>query len=803
MIQYKYFHTDASGFVSRMSVASDDISHRYYSDIFEKVRKGVEINSSGSDTKTTFTYATVENAAVFMQASKSGVSSLYAEGLLCDSVPQCPARYIDKFNKAKSPADEEMSVLPAGRLPETGNSVDTFGLASRLCHIFPKLIDALIYGEKDKQIIILTNDRESAVNYVKVLSLFLPLSYMQKVGFSIGTNSIPYEPWTVAKETGELANVCVKIWLPEMENFDFDSYSSFYYIFDTRSGRDNYTRPLSLVAKCLEEIHLNDSITATEFSRIIESAFAGNGAVDIQLLEKLAVLYHFDLRRDGATAKSILNMGPGNDSFQERAFVNAVRILLAPENIATLSLDEKNRILREYQSNPNVAGDIEEDLFRYLVESYRTLQEGERSVLENILAADTSGARMARLLDSVPYADFDASVDAFGLSCRTLGACIAQGGSAHSFQRILTGIIDFFDIDQCRRAIPNEQLLAGERFFDIAWNFSDMNLKVYAAAVLMASAYFSDVDEECCSIRVRGLKRVLSASHLTSLQTLEVILGIRQRVLEFSDEISKIDYRMDFLLNTEVGREWVQDLIGAASIQDLLSAYRLIYSRTHGRILYEGMINILRARLLDLGYVRYNLIQGTPVYSSYVEFFRSLPQEIQAASVEINRYLNELNHGDTVRRKLSQSRRDFLMYCYQTLSPKDKAKVSGEQINIQNVSQHSERISDIFLESYKTSGKKIKQIFQKIFTVINGFAWFLVAFALMELVTKGLDFGLQDHLSLIYELHLLPIISALCSGALYVVNLSTNSVIKRNIFTGIETLLLTVVVYGVFRLILL
>lgn len=803
MIQYKYFHTDTSGFVSRMNVTRDDSHHRYYSDIFEKVRKGVEINSGGFEDKTTFTYATVGNDSLFVQASKGASSSLFVEGWLLDSIPVHPSRYIDKLERDKNPVDEDSPVLSTTRPPHAGNLPDSFSLASNLHHIFPKLIDALLYGEKDKQIIIVAENRESAVNYVKILNLLLPLAYMKKVGFSIGTSSIPYEPWTVVDDNGSLVNISVKLWLPNMASFNFDSYASFYYVFDTTTGRDNYTRPLSPVAKLIAEVNLANFAAASDLARTLASAFSENGSVDLHLLEKVSTLYLFDTKRDLDTAKSILRMGAGNDALQERAVITAIRLLLAPENLAALTPAETGSILREYRSNPSIAQEVESDLFHYLSASYQSLAAEERALFENMLAADSSGERLGQVLDEVPYADFEASMNAFTLTCRVLAVSLAQGYNTMNLQGILRKVVEFFDINNCRRSIPNEQLISGERSFDVAWGLPDMTQKTYALALLMASAYFTDADEDCCNIRIRGFKRILNAAQLTKLQKLEVIINVREKILEFSDVISGIDYRCDFLFNTELGRSWGQEILAALSMQELLAAYQLTYSRTRSRALYEGMISTLNLRLLDVANVRRNVIPGTPVYKSYVEFFYALPQELQAANAEIHAYLSELSHGSEIGNSLAQNRRDFLMNCFDSLSPKDKARVSREEVNVLNVSQYSERISSIFMESYKTGSKKLKHLVQKILTGVNGVAWCLIAFVLMELVSRGLDFGLQDHLSLVYDLHALPTIMTLCSGSLYVVNLSTNSFTKRNIFTAIETLILIIALFGIFRLLLL
>ena len=147
MIQYNYFHTDSRGFISRMSVSRDDARYSYYADLFGKIRMGVEINAAGGE-KTTFTYATVGEDGVFMQANKGANTSLFVDALLFDArtLTVSPTRYIGKLTTDARGLDDSDEPLPAGQVkfPPIGYLGDSFSLASNLHHIYGKLIDVLL-----------------------------------------------------------------------------------------------------------------------------------------------------------------------------------------------------------------------------------------------------------------------------------------------------------------------------------------------------------------------------------------------------------------------------------------------------------------------------------------------------------------------------------------------------------------------------------------------------------------------------------------------------------------------------------
>lgn len=327
MIQYIYYHTGRQ-YVSKLSLDKSQDGYYDKERLFEKLR-----SETGGNT---FTYAPIGDAeAVFMQSSEEGSKGLFVKSQRFnpDLLRVAPCEYIDKYEKSVLQTDAQAEVLPEGRLPDVGASgqYDNFSLPANLHNIFPELVDAVLFGEANKKIVILAENRDFAINYLKVLSLILPLPYMKRIGFCLGVSKISDRKISIFKNDGNEETLAIRIWMPQASNNNYNSLASYCYVFDTITNRNNYTRELSAVAKLLNEINLNKTQLA-KFHKYVDGAFDFNGGVNVSLLNQYATLCLFDIRRDADTAKAIISLGCGGGEMQERAFVQASQILLDPKN---------------------------------------------------------------------------------------------------------------------------------------------------------------------------------------------------------------------------------------------------------------------------------------------------------------------------------------------------------------------------------------------------------------------------------------------------------------------------------------
>lgn len=679
MIQYQYFHT-GKGFAPRLSVKKGTTQYYVVEELFETVRK----STSGH----VFTYAPAGNSYLFLQRSNSRTGD-YAKGLLCDTISDIPAKYIDKFETEVSGDDANSEQLPEGVFPSLGRLVEDFSLAENLHHIFPKLIDALLYGDPNKKIVIIAENRESAANYIKVLSMLLPLSYVKTIGFCIGSGSVPDDNMIFTNEGGTTDEISVRIWLPEIADFDFDTYASFYYVFDTKTGKDNYSRSMSAIAQVLEAMNLCNQAQAKDFVRRISSAFTEDGHVQLESLERISAIYLFELKKDVVHAKTILSMGAGDDWLQEQAVIQAIGFLLEPYNSEQVTAADRKRIIQEYHSNECVAQSIEEPLYHHLASTYAILDQEDKYELIKMIAADEQGERLQDMVYNALRGDYQALLRSFSLGLDVLTMRFENNGSRiFNSKEIVRTLIESFDFARIRKKVPVNQLTGGEEFFDLVWQLKDAELVRVATAVLISSAYSSDTIPECCTVRIRGFHRMMDNSGLPPLEQLKFITAVRSRVLEIANEIPELEIvnnQFDFLFNDEYGKHWANGLVLSLSMEEAIKAEAFV--RSQSMRFYESLSHAISDRLLDVQFIKNNVKIDSPILPQYLEYFNRLPQDIRCASLEIQDYLNELNLEAGMNDAFMRYRCDFVFDCYQTLSLENRQKIIKDTEGIASFSE--------------------------------------------------------------------------------------------------------------------
>ena len=675
MIQYLYYHTGKE-YISKLSLGRNEEDYSDREKLFEKIRKATEGN--------TFTYATLSNNEVcFMQSTKSA-NGLFTKGLIGGdrSIVNAPAKYIEKFEKSPLSDYLNKDTLPEVDLPVLGRLQDSPELARDLHHIFPKLVDILLFGDKDKKIIILEESHLKAINYVKVLSMLLPLSYIKKVGFSIGAPNIPDEDLSIIKNNGKTESASIRIWLPDIKDYDYKALSSYYYVFDTDKHQDNYAQELSATAKLLEEINLCDQTQINKFLQYIESAFDAFGNFNIDTLKRNAKLFLFEVKKDVNSAKEILDMGFEGGEKQKLLFLQASQILLKPENVQYLSEQDKKIILLGYKKNNYIAQGVESLLFDFLSSTYKSIDSSEKELFSEMIFNDKTGERLNVFLKKSLRGDFKARVDAFDFSCNIIDVALKRSGNdLNLIKDLIKIVIVFFDIGECFRIIPTSQITSGEAFFDCIPKLESERLRQVMTAILLSSAYTENIPEDHCETRLRGLKKALTNISKKPIEQFEFILSVRNAILDISDLIPElnIENQLDFLFNIKYGEMFVAEFISGLSIEDALDADGLVKSRTSQRLYYESMATAIRTKLFDINFVKKNVKPGNQITIRYTEFFETLPNDKRDEAVEVESYLFELKHETEINEEFAKYRYDFACECYNTLSDENKKQVQGNE----------------------------------------------------------------------------------------------------------------------------
>jgi len=674
LIQYQYFHTPR-GYVPKITAGAESGVDQ----LFETVRKSVV------DSESAFIYATVGSYRVFMQSSKRE-RDMYVKGLLADYVPEPPARFIDTFQKEVYEIDMAAETLPEDEFPYTDGVEWSFDLARRLnsC-MLPKLVDALLYDKSGKQIVIITEKREDAVNYLKVLSMLLPQCVTERIGFALGTHSIPSEPLKWFREM-ESIGIGIQVWLPQLASFNYENYCNFYYVFDTVGNRTNYDSPLGAVSKLLEGVNLLDPFgEADQLVSFIASAVTSEGTLNLEKLEHDSVLYSFSIKRDPSTAKQVLQLGLSDSPEQMDSIKTAMALLLEPDNYVYIASEDRARILAFYRNSAEIAEEFGALIFDYYISSINSLNDSERTVFLEMIVSDTSGERYDKALDEFVSNESGVPEASFRFATQVLLSCFDKRGiPVCENAEFIRHTAEYFSYGELRTRIPMDEQMAGERFFEEIAKLPDAEQRYLFAAILMTTTYIKGAIPGGCELRIRGLKRMVTALGLNGVQTLETVVCVREKMLEILTELSGSysDFEMaggeEFLFNTVEGRNWLNGVINAMPMSDVLLCNITVHNLTMGGDSYIGMMSALRNRLLDIEFVKANIRSGGALVERYRNFYDSLPDILRESNVSVGSYLNSLNASEGISNAISRYRCNFTYRCFKTLSDSDVEKIKRE-----------------------------------------------------------------------------------------------------------------------------
>lgn len=659
MIHYQYIHT-SDGYEKKLNIPQEHTDYEYGMNMFETLRTSIEGHS--------FTYAILAGKHYAILKSGSQNNQAYFEGAseALHTLNCHPVRFVDGFRVATTNVQSQASIVP------TSSLTPSLSLATNLHHSFGKMIDALIYGDTQKQIIIVA-DNDDAIKYFKVISMILPISYIKNIGFSCGCTSIP-DPQYDIQRGASVVPMNIRIIIPEIRDFNFEYYSNTSYVFDMRGkGKDNYENPLHSVGKLFQELDFGKVTICDNYIQKIKKAFNDDGSVNYELLERIAALAIFEIKNDLPTARDILKAHPN----EEDIVLKSLNVMLKEENKDSLTGDDRDLIVQSYFNNSNIASSIEDKYCTFLTSSYRSLSIDEKNALYAIIAVKEDATRLEQLLKNIRLLDYQAINDAFNVTVEVIKTFIRNNGSDVSLlKNFLYVAIEAFNIKQFIKKVPIEQKTQGELFFDRISKEYDSKFRTLLASILMASAYKTNASTGEVEVRIRGFKKL--SDHLDSaIDKISFLLSVKLELEEIDNVIPELGLEspFDFVFNHNFGKQWIQGVVNATSVTELLKIYEIVHLQTQDG--YESLQNCILDKLLNLSYVRSNVICGQEAYENYKHFYNHiLPQNEKEKHLDISTYLDGLKHEQDINDEFAKYRYDFAYECYKTLSNNNKKKIA-------------------------------------------------------------------------------------------------------------------------------
>ena len=642
MIQYKYFHT-GRGYIDRLSVDRSAQDYLYYETLFQKIRTMSEGN--------TFVYAALGSGNSLFMQSTYDAGSAFTHGMVADEMRDYPAKYINRFETEVEDPSSIEAQLPDENLPPIPNRKLSFPNDRVFHEVIPKIVDALICGDQNKQILIVTGNTDESALFMNAISAILPVRYMSRIGFAIGVKSFSNEAIRIPRNGTAPEDVSIRIWLPDLANYRFENFAHSYYVFDIKAGRDNYTPSNSAFFKALTDINLSDAYGVGDFLTGLNDAFSADGSVNLQLLETLSAIYLLGLHRDPETARRVIKSSNGQDSVQLRALVTAISVLLDPQNYSVVSAGDFSDIIKLCASNNKINEVTAKFVIHYIATSYQVykrLEDADKRILIDMLASDNNTGMLCKLYDSwweVSNAEEQKEVfsSALKISCDILDDKIGRyGDRAYDVRDVLSETISFF-----KKPIEDSV----NELMDIAFAYQNDVTRKYAIAMIMAPSYTNGGNSSILGIQIECFKK--KCSKMSAKDQLRLIIEIRTTMVQIYEEVqanaSSLGWTNphSFFISHNDGRTWCETLVGVIpGLKSPLSSNILEMLQMHSDLLradfpFPELTRMVRTKLLDYGYVYEKIKSGRSLeFDKYDQFIKNEIQGVEIRS-ELNKWIED------------------------------------------------------------------------------------------------------------------------------------------------------------------
>lgn len=811
MLQYKYFHT-GRGYAYRLSIARDAQDYLYYETLFQKMRSMMEGN--------TFVYAALSSGNSMFMQSTNDERSVFAHGMLADEMRDYPAKYINRFETSVDDPDSVGDLLPDDDLPSVSRRKPEFPTDKIFHQFVPKIVDALIYGDQKKKIIIITEGRDESERFMNAISALLPTEYMARVGFAIGANNVSNAEIKIPRNGGVMEDVSIRIWLPDLSNYRFENFANTYYVFDAKAGRDNYNGSGSSFLEVLNALNLSDTYEVGDFISGLNNVFSHNGEVDTKRLETLSFIHLLGLRKDPETARRVINGGDATDPVQVRAIVTAISVMLDPKNSSLISAGDFAGIVKLCATSDKINSDSSKFVIQYIStarKSFELLGGSEKQFIVNMLASDANAGKLCELYDSwwevsTAIEQKDVLASALKISCdildKRLKACSYRAIGAID---VLSETIKFFS-----KPIEDN---AGN-LFDIAFACPDEATRKYAIAMIMSPAYVNGGNSALLRMLIERFKT--KCEKMSAKDQLLLILDLRNIIVEISEEIPSLGWSNphNFFMNHINGRTLCSALIGVTAgvraplsntIFEMLEMHHKLYHTD-----YHEMTGMIRSKLLDIDYVKSKIKSGSPELKKYRMFINNELFGVEIKS-DIIDFLQSLEKQGDKNVKTSDARFQEILHQFYTFSDDDRGSILNhiglrQESDLANIPQEKKKafVEEVSRINKNTSKKRTKKftffadnigmLWTVIFPIIS-LVLLLIPALVQWILSPDIEFMARIQAYLPFIVILIPMLELVGLTASYMVTKSASRKTKRTMIIG-GLVNLPIVVFDIVYLVL-
>lgn len=759
MIQYQYFNTN-KGSEDRLSVSMEAQDYVYLEGLFRKIRSIVEGGG--------FTYATLSSGkSIFMQSSGSGNTD-HAMGILVDRLNEYPCKYINKFERELENLDSVGHKLPDAELPRVSRVAPEFPTVRSIQRLIPRLVDAIVCGEANKKILVITDSKSESEQVMQAISAILPKKMMMGIGFSIGAKSLDSSEIKIKNPNGRDEVASIRIWLPQLSDFKFNNYTSEYYVFDLKNGTDSYSENTGSFARVLGDINLSDIGDVREFIDFVSDSFTDNGGVDVAKLNNLCSDYLLQMKKDPEIARELLKSRNPDDPKDKLSLISAISVITDPKNSKKMTSDDLNSVLSICNANGEIRKSASGAVVDYIANNrgaYEDLSAEGKSVCVAMLAEDDSG-EMIDLVYKNWWMSCGSSSERdrvskvlFSMTCDAVKSIFKAAGRAHALIAIpiVNKAVQFFNVD-FNRAISGT---CAEEILDIAINYKDMDVRRFSISILLATAYLPGVDKKYVRSIIEKLSDGLSRT--SAKDQIELIFNLRKTLVEIGEEDRSLELsgHENFPFGSDKGVEWCDSILGikggvkkpiSESIADVLQIHADAVS-----IRYDGMITATEKLLLKVDYVKSALRADGREYKEYKKFLDNLPDNAKTEEL-----VSHVNHLETQGKRDSRNEDEIfenMLEKFSMLCEDDQKKilsavgVGASELNSLNSTQKAIFVNQLSAYPQRERSRKIGTsilidssfLLTVVFPIIS--ALLLIVPALFMVTFSSIDVTLAERLN--------------------------------------------------------
>lgn len=657
MIQYKHYHDFEEGYKDSVSKTAEAADIEIFSSLYAFSR---------SD-DSCFAYLPKNGKGYFSQTTNKG--DIFSHGLAGEIVSLgkgYAAEYIGQLETKYRKEGEEGGYLPEGKLPYRRAECD-LSLARGLQPVFARVVDTLVYT--DKPVVIVGNNADALVKYVKVALLLLPPQFANAIGFSVCPESLPSFFGDPTSEIGKYIRLVAT-------DGDVASDDNWVVLNVCEGYKDEGFGELRPYAKAIDKMqrYLLDG-QGSRLNALVNGVcpcFTPDGRVDGEQLEAAICVHNFTSENDLATAIALIKAKEKDSKGAIRAslLVDAAKKIFEKETLTS----EEEGLIEKARNYAGVEEYIKEDCGKY---AFKKMVKGES--LTEAQRADivqTIGSLSSEEL--TPDGELLRPVFAIGVkrnvsTLRVFAEAYQKTGNEDVLKLVFryVHILDTYNYKKENGKSFDREIM------DVAAEYPEKQNELLSAILL--SCYLPSVcsrasEKQKTKVRLRTFAEYASEKTKGNVEFFRFALKVKNKVERLAEAcFEEVRGADDFELLEKAD---LKEKTDALSFEERLTLVNGDEQKTSD---YVALQDALLIKLSDVDEVKENVSHNRnfAAYKEFLERYESVLNE----TTEIKNHIETLEQSGKLSDKIAEYRRLFVLGSYNSMSYAQRGRIATKAKN--------------------------------------------------------------------------------------------------------------------------